>query len=649
MAVPDKISNHKKLNLSLKEHSYLQSFQLGKKNFRKRPLKTNNVIYFEDHDEIFRDYKSPLNYSPEYKTNFLRNKRNHFVKTLSSKKPILIQIPSDEKFDFPEDNGTQSILNSDSRAKAKSESLSLATKSYHSETDYQEKLTTLGIDGDSIISTKDILINSNYLEKKFPEEMRTFINAKEQNVTLAQIFKETTYINCDLRYFNLNLITQRIGYFDVILADPPWRLKGGQKKEGSFMFSNSRFKLDYDTLSDRDIMNIRVDCLSEKGFCFLWVLNSLLNIGYECLNKWGYEVVEQIIWVKQKNNNLYTSQGYYFLHSFEICLVGYKCPSGQHVNYKSKVSSNIIFSEVNMKSKKPEALYKIIEQMFPGSKKIELFARNHNLREGWFSLGNQLGINYEHWYNKISCNNCKKEIKIGIKRYKSKLKGDYDICETCFLNFYTDNSNIVSGHRYFDFFQLNNNITDEIHHDYFVCNHCQSEPIYGLRFHCETCENFDLCESCFDKEVDSSIRTHNPTHKFICFDLPEVANGLAIHLDCRCSVCYMKPVIGPCFECLDCKGVFFCQNCYFNAGNEDFGHFGEGASHRLNIRLKEKIKMNKIVKCDGCRKVPIVDIRYKCDQCYNFNLCKECYGNKDNIEFVGSFHKGYHSFTCFYM
>ena len=27
----------------------------------------------------------------------------------------------------------------------------------------------------------------------------------------------------------------------------------------------------------------------------------------------------------------------------------------------------------------------------PGAKKIELFARNNNLRSGWFSLGNQLG------------------------------------------------------------------------------------------------------------------------------------------------------------------------------------------------------------------------------------------------------------------
>ena len=33
----------------------------------------------------------------------------------------------------------------------------------------------------------------------------------------------------------------------------------------------------------------------------------------------------------------------------------------------------------------------------PGSKKIELFARNNNLRPDWFALGNQLGETYLKW------------------------------------------------------------------------------------------------------------------------------------------------------------------------------------------------------------------------------------------------------------
>ena len=49
-----------------------------------------------------------------------------------------------------------------------------------------------------------------------------------------------TYINCDLRYFNFRYLTDRLGYFDVVLIDPPWRIKGGERNDSSFMFSNSR-------------------------------------------------------------------------------------------------------------------------------------------------------------------------------------------------------------------------------------------------------------------------------------------------------------------------------------------------------------------------------------------------------------------------
>jgi len=67
----------------------------------------------------------------------------------------------------------------------------------------------------------------------------------------------------------------------------------------------------------------------------------------------------------------------------------------------------------------------------PTANKIELFARNNNLREGWLSLGNQLGENYIEWKNVVNCDMCLKEIEIGTKRYKSKTVVNKDICEPC--------------------------------------------------------------------------------------------------------------------------------------------------------------------------------------------------------------------------
>jgi len=160
----------------------------------------------------------------------------------------------------------------------------------------------------------------------------------------------------------------------------------------------------------------------------MWIIANQMNIAYEMLERWGYSVIDKIIWVKLKGQSIFLTHGYYFMHSYEICLVGYKCPPGQHFEYRSKISNNLIFSQVQIKSQKPKELYDIIELMLPGSKKIELFARNHNRRQGWFSLGNQLGDVHQKWINKVSCDICQQVITCGNKRFKSRARIDFDVC-----------------------------------------------------------------------------------------------------------------------------------------------------------------------------------------------------------------------------
>lgn len=35
-----------------------------------------------------------------------------------------------------------------------------------------------------------------------------------------------TFINCDLRFFNLQYLVDQLGQFEVVQIDPPWRIKG---------------------------------------------------------------------------------------------------------------------------------------------------------------------------------------------------------------------------------------------------------------------------------------------------------------------------------------------------------------------------------------------------------------------------------------
>jgi mRNA (2'-O-methyladenosine-N6-)-methyltransferase len=108
------------------------------------------------------------------------------------------------------------------------------------------------------------------------------------------------------------------------------------------------------------------------------------------MQAWGYELVEEIAWVKLRKEKIYLTHGYYFMHSYELCLIGYKNTrkDGHSMLLRHGVNPNVVFGDVRKKSQKPEDIYNIIEMVFKGKRKLEIFARNHNLRFGVFSIGN---------------------------------------------------------------------------------------------------------------------------------------------------------------------------------------------------------------------------------------------------------------------
>ncbi|EAR99108.2 MT-A70 family protein (macronuclear) [Tetrahymena thermophila SB210] len=498
----------------------------------------------------------------------------------------------------------------------------------------------------------------------------------ELDLLYEKYYPSQTYINCDLKYFNLELIIQNTGLFDIVYMDPPWRIKGGQQFDSQFMFSNSKFSLDYDTMSNKEIMDIPVERLSNKGFLFLWILNTQMNTAIQMMQKWGYNLVDKIVWVKMKDKNVYLSHGYYFMHSFELCLIGYKndtkddltsiYPASnpfsvidenileenkskggnkkseinlEYPHFFNKISNNVIFAEVRKKSQKPDEIYEIIDLLIPGAKKIELFARNNNLRPGWVSVGNQLGETYEKWMHQVNCDNCHQEIVKGkLKRYKSRRINNYDICENCVLNF--DKK---------DFYEIQNKVNEDILHNYQSCNRCEAEPIWGIRFHCMICKDFDLCEACVDENTKlcEEEQFHNLQHDMKIIEVPVFADGFPVH-DRKCQSCFMSPIIGTCFTCKQCQGNFnLCQNCYFSKPIETIKNKRHRPEHQMDALISpvKNTKTKKIqFKCAGCGVLNLKDM-YKCENCYGFYFCLSCYETKcdDFKTYMASSHKNYHS------
>ena len=195
-------------------------------------------------------------------------------------------------------------------------------------------------------------------------------NRKELVLSGDDDVLDSQWVNCDIRYFDYGVL----GKFDVIMADPPWDI---------------HMDLPYGTLSDEEMKNLKVGDLQENGVIFLWVTGRATELARECLELWGYERKEELVWIKtnQLQRLIRTGRtGHWLNHSKEHCLIGYKGDPKLNKN----IDCDVLVSEVRETSRKPDEIYELIERMRPGGRKLELFARPHNRRKGWISLGNQL-------------------------------------------------------------------------------------------------------------------------------------------------------------------------------------------------------------------------------------------------------------------
>ena len=179
------------------------------------------------------------------------------------------------------------------------------------------------------------------------------------------------WVQCDLRYFDMSVL----GKCAVVMADPPWDI---------------HMELPYGTMSDDEMRKLDVPNLQDDGFLFLWVTGRAMELGRECLELWGYKRVDELIWVKtnQLQRIIRTGRtGHWLNHGKEHCLVGVK---GDPKGVNRGLDCDVIVAEVRATSHKPDEIYGIIERLSPGTRKVELFGRPHNVQPNWITLGNQV-------------------------------------------------------------------------------------------------------------------------------------------------------------------------------------------------------------------------------------------------------------------
>lgn len=162
--------------------------------------------------------------------------------------------------------------------------------------------------------------------------------------------------------------------YQVIYADPPWRYE--------HMISESReIENQYPTMTLQEIKDLPVgDMCHDDCVLFLWATSPKLESALEVIGSWGFSYRTCAVWDKEV-----IGMGYYFRQQHELLLVATRGNPGAPM-VSARVSS-VIKERRGKHSSKPSKMYGLIETMYPGAPRIELFSREP--QPGWDAWGNQ--------------------------------------------------------------------------------------------------------------------------------------------------------------------------------------------------------------------------------------------------------------------
>lgn len=161
------------------------------------------------------------------------------------------------------------------------------------------------------------------------------------------------------------------GPFDLIYADPPWRLGNPDSAKAPENY--------YPTMPLEEIVALRPPA-ADDALLYLWAVNMLLPEALRVIEAWGFEYVANLVWVKPS-----IGLGAWTRNRHELLLVGrrgrYPPPDPEDR------PDSVIEAARGRHSQKPDRVYELLERAHPHARKLELFARTQ--RPGWAAWGNE--------------------------------------------------------------------------------------------------------------------------------------------------------------------------------------------------------------------------------------------------------------------
>lgn len=166
----------------------------------------------------------------------------------------------------------------------------------------------------------------------------------------------------------------------------------------------------------------------------------------------------------------------------------------------------------------------------------------------------------------------------------------------------------------------------------------RSEDLFGPRYKCLNCSNYDLCGACMDQR-DSH---HAASHAFAEIRFPgdkhhETARGTTARKNspparhaATCNLCD-KTIFGARYKCLECPDFDLDSACYdtnireLHPGHK-FVRLQSPRDYVVPSVAPPLAPRHRHVRCDGCQREPIVGVRYRCmhSSCADYDLCADC-------------------------
>ncbi len=195
------------------------------------------------------------------------------------------------------------------------------------------------------------------------------------------------------------------GQFACILADPPWQFMNRTGKIAPEHRRLSRYgTIDLETICGLPVAEIA----APTAHLYLWVPNALLPDGLRVMEAWGFHYKSNIVWRKIRKDGGSDGRGvgFYFRNVTEMVLFGIRGKNARTLQ-PGRTQVNYLESRKREHSRKPDEIYRIIEECSPGPR-IELFARG--ARPGWAVWGDQAEASYQPTWKTYAYNSASERL-----------------------------------------------------------------------------------------------------------------------------------------------------------------------------------------------------------------------------------------------